>query len=235
MKSFNQFVKSRDVKLSEMAAPAVIDIKRKFMTHIYEELTSLKEYLEGIFDDQNHDHSRIKNAPINWMKMNKELFQYTLGRIETHFDPFLFGEKHKETTDDALDMQHSIISSIKPRFEKLITMLLTTKKIGDTEHPYGSPEHRAINPRAESDDFYNSAALHTDDSTLTRERSDKNIRHLKELNEFINIPFNNLINKINLLIPYYAPKAPKAAEAAEAAKEKFYGNPQNYGRTYKGP
>jgi hypothetical protein len=232
MKSFNQFVKSRDVKLSEMAAPAVIDIKRKFMTHIYEELTSLKEYLEGIFDDQNHDHSRIKNAPINWMKMNKELFQYTLGRIETHFDPFLFGEKHKETTDDDLDMQHSIISSIKPRFEKLITMLLTTKKIGDTEHPYGSPEHRAINPRAESDDPHNWAGMHTDDSTLTRERSDKNIRHLKELNEFINIPFNNLINKINLLIPYYAPKAPKAAEAA---KEKFYGNPQNYGRTYKGP
>jgi hypothetical protein len=29
--------------------------------------------------------------------------------------------------------------------------------------------------------------------------------------------------------------APKADKAAEAAKKKFYGNPQNYGRTYKGP
>jgi hypothetical protein len=235
MKSFNQFVKSRDVKLSEMAAPAVVDIKRKFMTHIYEELTSLKEYLEGIFDDQNHDHSRIKNAPINWMKMNKELFQYALGRIETHFDPFLFGEKHKETTDDVLDMQYSIISNIKPKFEKLITMLLTTKKIGDTEHPYGSPEYRAAHPRAEADDPHNWAGMHTDGDGFTRERSDKNIGHLKELNEFINIPFNNLINKINILIPFYAPKAAEAAEAAEAAKDKFYGNPQNYGRTYKGP
>jgi len=207
MKSFNQFVKNRDVKLSEMAAPAVIDIKRKFMTHIYEELTSLKQYLEEIFDDQDPDHHLIKNAPINWMKKNKQLFEYTLGRIGTHFDPFLFGEKHKEITDDALDTQYKIISSIKPRFENLIDTLVTPRKIGNTEHPYGSPEHRA-EPMPSEDHPQNWA----DGSSLTRERSNKNIIHLKELNEFINIPFNNLINKINLLIPFYAPKADKTPE-----------------------
>lgn len=234
MKSFNQFVKSRDVKLSEMAAPAVIDIKRTFMTHIYEELTSLKEYLEGIFDDQDPDHSYIKNAPINWMKANKEVFEFTLQRIKSNFDPFLFGEKHKETTDDVLDMQYKIISSVKPTFENLIKLLVTAKKIGGAEHPYGSPEHRA-EPMAFEDDPQNWDGTDTDGSGLTRKRSNKNIGHLKELNEFINIPFENLIKKINLLIPYYAPKAPKAPKAAEAAKDKFYGNPQNYGRTYKGP
>ena len=203
MKSFNQFVKSRDVKLSEMAAPAVIDIRKKLITHISEELTSLKEYLNEVYDDQHDNHSYIKNAPINWMKMNKELFEVTLQRIKSHFDPFLFGENPKEITDDALDMQYKIISNVKPRFENLIKMLATTKTIGDTKHKYGSPEHRAINPRAEADDPHNWAGMHTDDSTLTRERSDKNIGHLKELNEFINVPFTSLINKIDILLSMY--------------------------------
>ena len=206
MKSFNQFVKSRDVKISEMAAPKYKDPIEQGKIFIFNKLTSLKKYLEENFDDQHSNRLFIVDAPQNWMLRIKNQFEETLKMLHDNFDIYFRRERPFELTDNDLSDQDRRLSMAKDQFQKLINILVTTKKIGDTEHKYGSKEHPAASP-FEADDAYN--RLHPtvrDDRTLTKKRSEENLEHWKEMNAFINKPYEDLINKIDMLLPHYAPE-----------------------------